>query len=58
MKVKEIIKELQKFNPELEVYYPSGIEEYAFTKVRSLSREVLNDADTEDEIVCIVLDEK
>lgn len=58
MKVKEMIEELQKFNPELEVYYPSGIEEYAFTKVRSLSREVLNDADSEDEIVCIVLDEK
>ena len=58
MKVKEMIEKLQKLNPELEVYYPSGIEEYAFTKVRSLSREVLNDADSEDEIVCIVIDEK
>lgn len=58
MKVKEMIEVLQKFNPELEVYYPSGIADYDYTKVSSLSREVLNDADTEDEIVCIVLDEK
>lgn len=58
MKVKEMIEELQKFNGDLEVYYPSGIEDYAYTKANSLSLEALEDADSEDEIVCIVIDEK
>ena len=58
MKVKDMISELQKFNPELEVYYPSGIEDYAYTKVHTLKREVLEDDETEDEIVCVVIDEK
>ena len=51
MIVKDMIAELQKFNPELEVYYPSGIEDHAYTKVHTLKREVLEDDETEDEIV-------
>lgn len=58
MKVKDMIEELQKFNPELDVYFPSGIEDYSYTKVNTLKRDVLEDPDTEDEIVCIIIDEK
>ena len=60
MKVKNMIKELQKFNPELDVYIPSGIADYDYTVVNSVRSDFLfvEGVDTEEEVDCVIIDEK
>jgi len=60
MKVKDIIKQLEKFDPEADVYVPSTLTEFEYCTVNSVKPRWLSIEESEDypdQSLVIVIDE-
>lgn len=57
MKVKELIKELQKYDQELDIYVPSKLTEYDYAFAQDATPKFLTLEDINDEKAVLVIDE-